>query len=179
MTTRTPLWYRGEASPDFMDSGRQACMIEGGRINNLFFGEDIEALAGSQAICVRCPVFRECTRWTMYLSRLGLLEFGIFAGLTPEVRERLNAGVDRYYDWRPAWNRRYSLRHLAEHKTKQLRKQGRGKRLQSKDNMPPCPYCHQTGTISLNGRSTSRSQPDRQRYRCTDCHRNFLGEEVL
>jgi hypothetical protein len=176
MTHRTPLWVRGEATPDFMDDSRRACITPTGRPNDLYFDDTLEALAATQAICVTCPLFQDCTRWT--LANYPDLPYGIFAGLNEHVRTRINAGTEQYYDWRQDWNRRYYSGRMAQATWKRLRRSGNSKRHQSKATVPPCPYCEQTEHVCHNGRSVNATRPDRQRYRCTTCKRNFLGEEL-
>jgi predicted RNA-binding Zn-ribbon protein involved in translation (DUF1610 family) len=148
-------------------------MIPTGRFNDVFFpdeGHEIQALADAQAICARCPVFQDCTRWT--LANYPNLEFGIFAGLTPSVREKLWNGDIDYYDWRQDWAKRWYVTHRAQLRAKRLLEAGQGKRAQAKANMPVCPHCGQNSTVCRNG--TVRNK---QRYRCTDCNKNFSQEE--
>jgi DNA-binding transcriptional MerR regulator len=57
---------------------------------------------------------------------------------------------------------------------RRLLRRGEGKRQAGKATMPCCPHCGQPGSVCLNGRSSNRTQ----RYRCTNCQRNFLGEEL-
>jgi len=167
---RIPLWYRGRATPDFLDSGRCACIGK----RDLYFDESIEALAACQAICVTCPVFQACTRWTMQQHRLGKLEFGIFAGLTPHVRDKIVEGKEPYYDWRREWNRRNYVPRIAADVSRRAYKAGRGKRMQAKAEMPLCPFCGVRNRVCRYGRDR-----DRQRYRCYTCRLSFLGEEML
>jgi hypothetical protein len=176
MNRRTPLWVRGTISPDFVNDPSRGCHTPTGRPNNLFFDDSIEALAACQAICVTCPVFRDCTRWT--LANYQDLPFGIFAGLSEHVRARIHAGTEQYYDWRRDWNRRYYSGRKAQAAQRRLLRSGEGKRRRSKDTMPPCPHCGQTDHVCLNGRSINAKRPDRQRHRCTDCKKNFLGGEL-
>lgn len=166
MTRRTPLWVGIRPTADFLDDPRRGCMTPNGRVNNLFFGEAIEDLAACQAICVRCPVFRDCTRWT--LANYDALEFGIFAGLNEHLRERLHAGVEQYYDWRQDWIRKY----YSTARAKRLLRAGLGKRAQAKEEMPPCPRCGAESVVR-NGR-----QGRYQRYHCHGCNRNFQGERL-
>jgi len=77
---------------------------------DLFFQESIEALAQCQGLCVKCPLFQDCTRWT--LANYEALEFGIFAGLTEQVRARIFYGAEEYYDWRRDWHRSNYTRKL-------------------------------------------------------------------
>jgi hypothetical protein len=172
----TPLWVRGIASPDFLSDPRRECDTHTGRFNDLFFDESIEALAGAQAICVRCPLFQDCTRWA--LAHYDELHYGTFAGLTADVRARIHAGVEQYYDWRRSWNKRYYSQRKAQAVEKRFLRAGNGKRRQSKVNMPSCPHCEEIDHVCLNGRSRNITRPDRQRYRCTACKKNFLGEEL-
>jgi len=176
MTRKTPLWVRGAPSPDFWDDPRRGCATPTGRPNDLFFGDTIEDLAACQAICVICPLFQDCTRWT--LANYSDLSDGIFAGLTEQVRARINAGIEPYYDWRREWNKRYWSGRKAQAAQKRLLREGNGKRSQSKAVMPPCPHCHANDRVCMNGRSTNAKRADRQRYRCTGCQRNFVGEEL-
>jgi hypothetical protein len=176
MTRRTPLWVRGQLDPDFINDPRRACITPTGRLNEIYFDDTIEALAACQAVCVRCPVFRDCTRWT--LGNYDNLEYGTFAGLTQDVRRRIYQGKEIYYDWRQEWNRRHWKARLAAKTLRENYRAGQRKRSRSKDGMPLCPFCDQRASVSRNGRQTNSVLPDRQRYHCRTCNRNFLGEEL-
>jgi hypothetical protein len=151
-------------------------MTATGRVNEVYFDEGIEALATCQSICVRCPVFRDCTRWA--LANYENLEYGTFAGLTQDVRRRIYQGKETYYDWRQEWNRRHWKARLAAKTLRERYLAGERKRSLAKTDMPPCPLCDQQDYVSRNGRQTHRGQPDRQRYHCRNCNRNFQGEEL-
>jgi hypothetical protein len=170
MTVRTPLWYRGRATPDFLTDERRGCVGK----RDLYFDESIEALAACQAICVICPVFQACTRWAMAQHREGNLEFGIFAGLTPHVRDKIVDGKTHYYDWRREWNRRHYVSRIAAQSSRAAYKAGRGKRAQAKAEMPLCRFCGQQDRVCRYGRDRGH-----QRYRCYACRASFLGEEML
>lgn len=174
MTRRTPLWVHGRLDPYFAVNG--ACLTSTGRPNEIYFDDTIEALEACQAICVRCPVFRDCTRYS--LTHYNDLEFGIFAGLTAGVRKRIHEGKEVYYDWRQDWNKRHWAEKLAAKKLREQYRAGERKRAKSKEDMTPCPFCEQQDTVSRNGRQPRSMQPDRQRYHCRGCNRNFLGEEL-
>jgi hypothetical protein len=175
MTRRTPLWVRGQLDPDFINDPRRACITPTGRPNEIYFDDSIEALAACQAICVRCPVFRDCTRWT--LGNYHNLEFGTFAGLTEQIRRRIYEDKEIYYDWRQEWNRRHWSERLAAKTLRDNYRAGQRKR-GSKAEMPPCPYCEQQDNVARNGRQANSVLPDRQRYHCRACNRNFQGEEL-
>jgi hypothetical protein len=151
-------------------------MTSTGRWNDLFFDPSIEALASCQGICFRCPVFRECTRWT--LANYKDFPNGTFAGLTEDVRGRIHAGIESYYDWRRDWSKRHWAERIAAKRLRESYRAGERKRIQAKAEMPLCPYCNQQETVSRNGRSVNSLLPDRQRYHCRNCNRNFLGEEL-
>jgi hypothetical protein len=176
MSHRTPLWVRGTIAPDFFSDPRRACLTPTGRPNDLYFDDSIEALAACQAICVTCPLFQDCTRWT--LANYPDLPYGIFAGLSEHVRARINAGATQYYDWRREWNNRYYNGRKTQAAQRRLLRSGNGKRHRGKADMPPCPHCGQTEHVCRNGRSINVTRPDRQRHRCTDCQKNFVGEEL-
>ena len=176
MTRRTPLWVRGRLDPDFDLDPRRACLTPTGRVNELYFDDTIEALAACQAICVRCPVFRDCTRWT--LANYEDFPYGIFAGMTEDVRRRIHQSKEVYYDWRQEWNRRHLNERIAARKLRENYQAGERKRAQAKTEMPLCPFCHQQATVSRNGRQVNLVLSDRQRYHCRTCNRNFLGEEL-
>lgn len=170
----TPLWVHGVLDPDFALRG--ACLTSTGRPNEIYFDDTLEALEACQAICVRCPVFRDCTRYT--LGHYNDLEFGIFAGLTADVRRRIHQGRETYYDWRQDWTRRHWRERLAVKKLKEQYKAGDRKRSRSKDGMPPCPFCEGRDCVFRNGRQVNSVLPTRQRYHCRACNRNFQGEEL-
>lgn len=174
MTRRTPLWVRGVLDPNFTLQG--ACITPTGRVNELYFDDSIEALEACQAICVRCPVFRDCTRWT--LSNYENLEFGTFAGLSEHVRKRIYQGRETYYDWRQDWTRRHWKERLAAKRLREGYRAGDRKRTRSKGEMPPCPFCEGHDCVFRNGRQARRTLPDAQRYHCRICNKNFLGEEL-
>lgn len=167
---RIPLWYRGYATPDFLDDPRRGCIGK----RDLYFDESIEALAACQAICVLCPVFQDCTRWSMEQHRLGNLEFGIFAGLTPHIRDKIVAGQKAYYDWRREWNRHHYVHRIAADSSRRAYRAGRGKRKQAKAEMPRCVRCDSRERVCRYGREGSH-----QRYRCYACRLSFLGKELL
>jgi len=136
-----------------------------------YFDDSLEALEIAQSLCVRCPLFQDCTRWTLS-QPFHYLEDGIFAGLTPVVRMRILTGKVEYYDWRREWNRR----HFARKRARQRLRQVRGKRRAGKTVMPPCATCGSTDNVCRNGMNGPRT---RQRYRCTDCQATFYGEELV
>lgn len=177
MSRRIPLWVRGQVTTDFLDDPRRACITPTGRYNDLFFGETIEALETVRnQFCGVCPLYRDCTRWI--LANYEDLPYGIYAGLSEETRKRIFEGKERYYDWRPEWHKRYFSAMKAAAAQKSMIRSGQGKRQIGKADMPPCPHCHQSEKVCRNGRSTNQHAPDRQRYRCMDCKKNFLGEEL-
>lgn len=170
MNTRTPLWSRGRATPDFLDDPRRGCIGK----RDLYFDESIEALAATQAICVVCTLFEDCTRWAIQQHRLGHLEFGIFAGLTPHVRDKIVEGEKAYYDWRRDWNRRHYVPRMAAGTYRRAYRAGQSKRKRAKAEMPLCVRCHSRERVCRYGRERRR-----QRYRCYACRLSFLGEEFL
>jgi|SRR6516162_10185182 len=171
MTRRVPLWVRGRATDDFLEDPRRLCI---GREE--FFQETLEALEVCQGLCVRCPVFQDCTRWT--LVNYDRQPYFIFAGLTQDVRGRIHAGIENYYDWRQDWRKAHLSERIAARKLRQNYKAGERKRTQAKVEMPPCPYCDQRDMVCRNGRQVNIVLPDRQRYHCRTCNRNFQGEEL-
>lgn len=173
MTRRTPLWVHGRLDPYFAAQG--ACLTSTGRPNDLYFDDSLEALAACQAICVRCPVFRDCVRFS--LRNYPDLEVGIFAGLTADVRKRIYQRKEVFYDWRQDWNKRHWTERLAAKKLREQYKAGERKRARSKGDNPPCPFCEQQAPVARNGRQAN-SVTTRQRYHCKSCNRNFLGEEL-
>ena len=171
MTTRQPpLWLRGEVSTNFHDDPRKMCRGK----RDQFFDESIEGLAACQALCVVCPLFRDCTRWTLS-QPVRDLEFGIFAGLTPHVRAQIASGKVEYYDWRQDWHRYHYTKKLAAAKSRQIYKTGRGKAVRTRLSMPPCAYCDDPAGVVRYGRARETSQ---QRYRCRSCRKTFLGERL-
>jgi hypothetical protein len=168
MTRRTPIWVRGEATPDFLADPRRKCIGK----QDLFFDEStIEAVLVCQGLCASCPVFQACTRWTLYMARQegNPLEFGVFAGLTPRVRERIAAGQP-YYDWRRDWHRsRYT-----KIRASRIYKTGRTSP-DPRPAQPPCPYCGSPIHVRRHGRDRPTN---RQRYQCSSCHTSFLGETL-
>jgi hypothetical protein len=149
----TPLWVRGRPSPDFLSDPRRQCIGKW----ELFFEESIEALEACQALCLKCPLFQDCTRWALTHD----LEFGIFAGLTPGVRAKIHAGTP-YVDWRRGWKQRQ-------------RRTPKGKRTKGQAEKPPCVHCGCQDKIVRYGRSR---ESNRQRYLCRICRKTFLGEEL-
>lgn len=149
----TPLWVRGRPSPDFLSDPRRMCMGKW----ELFFSESVEALEACQSLCLKCPLFQDCTRWALTRD----LEFGTFAGLTPGVRVKIRAGTP-YYDWRRGWNQRN-------------RRKPPGKRSRGRGEMPPCVNCETPDKVVRYGRSR---ESNRQRYWCRTCRKTFLGEQL-
>jgi|SRR5215831_9827100 len=113
---RPPLWLRGRYNRSFLEDPRRQCIGK----RDLFFDDSIEALAACQALCVKCPVFQDCTRWA--LANYDALEFGTFAGLSEQVRRRIAEGVEEYYDWRRNWHRTNYIRKLAKRKYRERSK---------------------------------------------------------
>ena len=152
----TPLWVRGRPSPAFLSDPRRMCIGKW----ELFFDESIEALAACQALCVKCALFQECTRWALTRD----LEFGVFAGLTPQVRSRIRLTGEQYYDWRRGWSRRRRTKNRIS-----------GKFSQGRREMPPCVNCGLPDRVVRYGRSR---ESNRQRYQCRACRKTFLGETL-
>jgi len=165
---RTPIWVRGQATDDFLADQRRPCI---GR--DEYFQESLEALEVCQGLCVRCPVFQDCTRWT--LANYDRQPYYIFAGLTQDVRGRIHAGIEVYYDWRQEWRKAHLTQRIAARKLRENYQAGERKRARAKAEMPPCPHCGERATVFRNGRQANK--PDRQRYHCRTCNKNFLEEE--
>lgn len=168
-TPATPLWVQGAISRDFLADPRRMCVGK----RDLYFDDSIDALAACQALCFQCPVFQACTRWT--LGNYRDLPFGTFAGLNENLRARLAAGTEEYYDWRQGYNRRNHVRRKADEISRALWKNGRGKSSQKKLEMPPCVNCGLPDAVSRYGRDRDTN---RQRYQCGACRIRFLGEEL-
>jgi len=162
-----PLWLKGGRRPitdSFKRDPRCGCIGK----RDLYFDDSMEALAVAQSICARCPLFQDCTRWT--LDNLDGLEYGIFAGLTPHVRSKIADG-EPYYDWRREWSRAHYARKL-------VRARGRKYPLGTTSRrraVPVCVYCGSDASVWRNGRNAARTH---QRYRCADCRKGFIGEEL-
>lgn len=166
MTRRTPLWAFGQATSDFLDDSRRPCV---GR--HEYFQESLEALEVCQGLCVTCPVFQDCTRWT--LANYDRQPYYIFAGLTQDVRGRIHAGLESYYDWRKDWHRTHLTERVAARKLRASYQAGERKRAKAKTEMPHCPHCGHQDTVCRNGLQEDRQH--RQRYHCRTCDKNFLG----
>jgi hypothetical protein len=168
MTRRTPLWIRGRSDDSFKADLRRPCLDR-----HEYFDNSIEALAVCQSLCVNCPVFQDCTRWT--LANYDRQPYFTYAGMSERVRARINAG-EPYYDWRRDWNkrhRRYTKRRADEIYRVRYRS-GRSKRAQAKAEMPPCPICLNHLTVNRSG----RDRDSHQRYHCTSCKKTFQGEQL-
>ena len=92
--------------------------------------------------------------------------------------EGFGSPAARYYDWRQDWRKAHLSERIAARKLRQNYKAGERKRIQAKVEMPPCPYCDQRDMVCRNGRQVNIVLPDRQRYHCRTCNRNFQGEEL-
>lgn len=163
MTARTPLWIRGRSDDSFKADDRRPCI---GR--HEYFDDTIEALAVCQSLCVTCPVFQDCTRWT--LSNYDRDPYFIYAGLTQDVRGRIHAGLESYYDWRKDWRRTHLTERVAARKLRASYLAGERKRAKAKTEMPHCPHCDHQDAVRRNG-----FQDGHQRYHCRTCNKAFQG----
>ena len=157
----------GRSDDSFKADDRRPCI---GR--HEYFDDTIEALAVCQSLCVTCPVFQDCTRWT--LANYDRQPYFTFAGMNERVRARINTG-EPYYDWRRDWNRRYYTRRKAAKSSRTRYKSGRGKRAQARAEMPPCPICLSHMTVTRYGRDQTTNC---QRYHCATCKKTFKGEPL-
>lgn len=159
-----PAWLDGGQAPtdDFKMDPRCRCI---GRQE--YFDESVEALEICQSLCVRCPMFQDCVRWT--LDNFDRQPYFIYAGMTANVRHKINDGEMDFYDWRQEWHRNA---HLAK-RARKILKNKLGKRTRKDAELPPCPYCR-SPKVQRNGRTPT----DKQRYRCGNCRFSFYQEAL-
>lgn len=167
MTRHTPLWVRGRSDDSFKTDLRRPCIDR-----HEYFDTTIEALAVCQSLCVTCPVFQDCTRWT--LENYDRQPYFTYAGMPEQVRARINAG-EPYYDWRREWNKRYWTGRKTAKAYRLRSRSGQGKRAQAKAEMPPCPLCLTHLAVTRYGRDQTTNC---QRYHCADCRKTFQGESL-
>lgn len=54
-----------------------------------FFSEDPEEIEQAQSVCSHCPIKRECLDWACSFEKNQKYLYGIFGGLTPEMRREI------------------------------------------------------------------------------------------
>jgi hypothetical protein len=146
---------------------RRKCLYH----QDLYFSYEPEALARARDLCAHCPVFRQCVRWG--LAHYDEIPYGIMFGLTEAHRRRISEGREEFRDWRRDWSRAKYVAAITRAYGKRLSRQGTSKREQNRQEIPVCPYGHDSSQVRRAGR-----EDDRQIYRCKECGASFLGEEL-
>jgi hypothetical protein len=164
------LWVHTNEPTDLFKRDPRCMCIDH---QDIYFSEKWEDFARCQALCVQCPLFKDCTRWT--LANYPDLPFGTFAGMHQDLRARIYSGREDYYDWRQDWNRREYVRKVSRAVNRRNQRQGVSKRARKTEELPPCPLCECSEAVTRWGRDR---ETNRQLYRCVDCRKQWRGEEL-